>query len=303
MSHQSGEDLDKIIVLGLAESGKTTIIKVVGEGYVPDKKAPYTATLDYNRNVIKLFGKNLTVFDLGGQKAFLDRFVGELAQFVFSNVKIMIFIVDIVKVDQLSLAKYYFDLAMNRLKRYSQNSSVFVFFHKIDLIDPTKTSNFCNKIKTYISRNVDYPLTFFETSVFSESIFNAFKEITVKVTDKLESLETIIDDFIKENSGIVNMIQLFSEDGKPLLDTSTFTHVSTDEVRESFNSILEHISTGKEKTTSVFLESKDDIYFIQFFDNNNVLILSFSRAGITAKKMTIPMIHSKVNLLLQKLNF
>ena len=94
MTLSSEAEADKIILLGLAESGKTTILKVVSEGYIPDKKAPYSATIDYERKNISLFGKTLTIFDLGGQKGFLDRFIGELAGFIFSKVKIMIFVVD-----------------------------------------------------------------------------------------------------------------------------------------------------------------------------------------------------------------
>ncbi|MFX0206669.1 MAG: ADP-ribosylation factor-like protein, partial [Candidatus Hodarchaeota archaeon] len=149
MHEQSKAHFNKIIMLGLAESGKTTIINVVKEGHLPNGKVPYNATVDYERNKITLFGKTLTVFDLGGQKAFLDRFMGELAEYIFTNVNTLIFIVDIVEISKLSLSKYYLDLTVDRLNRYSPNASIYVFLHKIDLLIQNKMQDFCNDIKKY----------------------------------------------------------------------------------------------------------------------------------------------------------
>ncbi|MFX1514514.1 MAG: ADP-ribosylation factor-like protein, partial [Promethearchaeota archaeon] len=126
MNMSNNKTSDKILLLGLAESGKTTILKVVTEGYKPEKKAGYTATHNYERKYTSLFGTSVTFFDLGGQVAFLDRFTGELASFIFSEVSAFIFVIDTIQVGDLSRAKYYFELALTKLKDFSPSALCYV---------------------------------------------------------------------------------------------------------------------------------------------------------------------------------
>ncbi|MFX0062049.1 MAG: ADP-ribosylation factor-like protein [Candidatus Hermodarchaeota archaeon] len=306
MTLSSETEADKIILLGLAESGKTTILKVVSEGYIPDKKAPYSATLDYTRKNISLFGKKLTVFDLGGQKAFLDRFIGELAEFIFSGVKILIFVVDIVEVNRLSLAKYYLDLALKRIKQYSSTAAVYVFLHKVDLIDQkdqTRMNEFSKNIKTFLSTESDYPVTFFETSVFDPAIFQVFKDLITPLTKGDSTISSIIDDFVKANADFVTMVQVFTQDGQALIENGNFTYVSPNNTRQILDKMSQYIANSKEESaSSVFLEAKDHIFFVRFLEKNHVLLLSFSRSDLEAKKVGIPTMHSRVLLLTQQLN-
>ncbi|MFX1251419.1 MAG: ADP-ribosylation factor-like protein [Promethearchaeota archaeon] len=305
MTLSSEAETDKIILLGLAESGKTTILKVVSEGYIPDKKAPYSATLDYTRKNVSLFGKTLTLFDLGGQKAFLDRFIGELAEFIFSGVKILIFVIDIVEVTRLSLAKYYLDLALKRIKQYSSTAAVYVFLHKTDLIDQTdqkRLTEYCNDIKTYLLTELDYPMTFFETSVFDPAIFQVFKDLLAPLT-KGDTLSSIIDEFVKGNADLGTMAQIFTQDGQAFIKNGRFTHISPSNTQEILDKMSQYLANKKEESaSSVFLETKDSIFFVQFLENNHVLLLSFSRTDLAAKQVGIPTLHNRVLLLTQKVN-
>ena len=43
----------------------------------------------------------------------------------------MVFVVDVVQVAKLGMAKYYLDLAIQRIKQYSPETSVYIFLHKI----------------------------------------------------------------------------------------------------------------------------------------------------------------------------
>ncbi|MFX1533106.1 MAG: ADP-ribosylation factor-like protein [Promethearchaeota archaeon] len=302
----SEAETDKIILLGLAESGKTTILKVVSEGYIPDKKAPYSATLDYTRKKVSLFGKDLTVFDLGGQKAFLDRFIGELAGFIFSGVKVLIYVVDIVEVNRLSMAKYYLDLALKRIKQYSPTAAVNVFLHKTDLIDQKdqeRLTEFCNNIKTFLSDESDYPMTFFETSVFNPAIFQVFKDLLAPLTEGDGTISSILDGFVKGNADLGTMAQIFTQDEQGLIETENFTHVSPNNTRQILDKMSQYLANKKEESaSSVFLETKDNIFFVQFLEKNHVLLLSFSRTDLAAKQVGIPTLHNRVLLLTQQLN-
>ena len=65
----------KIVFLGLAESGKSTIIDSVIEGKIPQLGGKYDATINYQRKIKMLCGIEINIFDLGGQTRFLDRWV------------------------------------------------------------------------------------------------------------------------------------------------------------------------------------------------------------------------------------
>ncbi|MFW9997993.1 MAG: ADP-ribosylation factor-like protein [Candidatus Odinarchaeota archaeon] len=301
MSKQVSEEPDKIILIGLAESGKTTIVKVITEGFVPEKNASYQATVEYKRKKITLLGKDLTLFDLGGQKVFLDRFVGDLAHFVFSKVRILVFVVDIERVAALSLAKYYLDLALSKLNLYSPKAPVYVLIHKTDLIDKEKVTELAKHTKTFLLTDLKKPLTFFETSIFTQTIFDAFASIFAEITGTRDTLERILDDFMKENVGTAKMIQLF-ENEEPIVKTSNFSHVSLTQISSILDVALQRIANNRERITSTFIESENNVHFVSFLDNGPVLFIQFSRKGLLDNNESIPTIHSKVIALAKNIN-
>ena len=192
--------------MGLAQSGKTTIVKVTAEGMIPQKKAAYSATLDYKRNTYNLFGTKVSMFDLGGQKSFLDRFIGELAEFVFTNVSALIFVIDISNMDTISLAKYYYDLAKKTLKKYSPKAKTHILIHKMDLIDQSKKDDFISSVKEFL--DFDPTDQIFETNVFDKSIFMAMEKIIRGLGDSVETFEGVVERFKESNAEHLDVISI-----------------------------------------------------------------------------------------------
>ncbi|MFW9990709.1 MAG: ADP-ribosylation factor-like protein [Candidatus Odinarchaeota archaeon] len=300
MSHPDTPVTDKVLLMGLAESGKTTIIKVVTEGYAPDKKAPYTATLNYERKNATILGNPLTIFDLGGQVAFLDRFTGELAEFIFSEVQALIFVVDTVNVAELSRAKYYFDMALKQLDRFSPAAAVHVLLHKKDLINPEKIQEIEENMKSYLRTDRKREVAIYMTSVFDESIFTAFGQILgTTVTDEVAREK--IESFIQENSETVEAIQLFAENGAPLTGTSDFYRVPLDQFTQTVNKTLQMVTSAKESTIATLLESKRNVFMVRFLANGMILLASFSKKKLTENNENIPAAFQKVTALAKSL--
>lgn len=200
--------------MGLAQSGKTTIVKVTAEGMIPQKKADYTATLDYKRNTYDLFGTKVSMFDLGGQKSFLDRFIGELAEFVFSNVSALIFVLDVSNMDTISLAKYYYEMGKKTLRKYSPEAETKVLLHKMDLIDPGKKDDFIVSVKEFLE--FDQKDDIFETNVFDKSIFSAMEKIIKGLNKEPETIDFFIKNFQKEHQHLLEYLVVKDKDGKDL---------------------------------------------------------------------------------------
>ena len=69
---------DKLLFSGLSEAGKTAIRDRVFLGKLATEVEGYGATLNYERQIITLdSGFNFTIFDLGGQKVFLNRYLNQ----------------------------------------------------------------------------------------------------------------------------------------------------------------------------------------------------------------------------------
>ncbi|MHA1966604.1 MAG: ADP-ribosylation factor-like protein [Candidatus Hodarchaeales archaeon] len=296
---------NKIIMMGLSESGKTTIIKVITEGYIPDKKAKYTATLDYERKKFSLMGEKLTIFDLGGQKALLDRFTGELAQFIFSNVKALLFVVDVGDISRMSRAKYYLDLTLKNLNLYSPLAPVYALLHKIDLFTyekPQEFENFTSDIKTYLTTNLQKKISFFETTVFSDSIFTAFGKIFANISKSHESIERVLNKFIEENSKTVEKIQIFSENWVPLIDNSNFTNISVRNIKNKLITTLQGLTNKKENTKSALMESEEIFYIVKFLNNGTSLLLGIPQENLIKNNENIGNLYNKITLLSEEID-
>ena len=157
------------------------ITKLVGKGKIPDKNDPGRATIDYER-LQQIFDDNeITIFDLGGATFFLDRFVGELAEFLFGGVKTLVFVVDSIDIKEIQRAKYYFDLCLKCLAEYSPTARIFIFQHKIDLVPKKMRTEVRTTIQEYLLGGIDdtikQKIIYYETSVFDTSIIVAMSSV------------------------------------------------------------------------------------------------------------------------------
>ncbi|MFX0186093.1 MAG: ADP-ribosylation factor-like protein, partial [Candidatus Hodarchaeota archaeon] len=257
MSYLAKKKTSKVLILGLQESGKSTIIKVVTEGYIPKRDERYLPTIDYERKQKVIAGTELTIFDLGGQTAFLDRFTGELSEFIFSGVKALVFVVDSIEIRDISRAKYYLDLSLEKLKQFSPTASVYLFQHKADLIPKKLRDEVRKTIHEYLSAGVSQRMKYYETSVFSDSIFRAMGEVYAEASGARKTLRPLLETFIHHNAA--DMAQIFTKEGAPLTqvdNVSTFDHVSLTEVRDFFDAVVKRLANSENNTSSsILLES------------------------------------------------
>ncbi|MFX0016590.1 MAG: ADP-ribosylation factor-like protein [Promethearchaeota archaeon] len=296
MSYLARKKTSKILILGLAESGKSTIIKVVTEGKIPQKGESYNPTIDYERKQKTIAGTELTIFDLGGQTAFLDRFTGELSEFIFSGVKSLVFVVDSIKINEISRAKYYLDLSLNKLKQFSPDATVFIFQHKTDQIPKRLRDEVKITIKEYISSGVTQEIKFYSTSVFTDSIFRAMGDVYAEASGARKTLKPLLETFIRHNAA--DMAQIFTKEGAPLTkvqDVSRFDHISLLEVKSFFDAVFQRLSNQRnQNTTSVLLESDRQVFIIRFIEGGLALFFGFPKDRLKEKNEQIPTLYNKV---------
>ena len=298
------KDANKIIILGLAESGKSTIIKTVKEGKPPaSTKAKYTATMNYERSQETIFGKQLTLFDLGGQTSFLDRFTGELAEFVFSDVKAFIFVVDVTKFEEVTRSKYYFDLCLKNLDSFSPEAYKYIFLHKVDLVKESNIPDIKKSMEEFLTSDYPKEVTYQTTTVFSQEIHKVMGEIYSRVSEVYTSFDPFLNNFISENKDMVLRCQIFSLDGKPLtnLSQARFSEeFPLSKIQEVSGNLGKLFSEGKQSyTSSVTVEQERSIFILRTTEKG-VIVVEFDKDKMENQNENLSSITNKVNSLSQQ---
>ncbi|MHA1186676.1 MAG: ADP-ribosylation factor-like protein [Candidatus Heimdallarchaeota archaeon] len=127
MSRPANELESKVIVLGLSQSGKTSIRQVIFEGFTPESTSRNPATVRINR----LAGGSINLFDIGGQQSYLNEIFDQYKERTFSDVKAAIFVVDMSDAANIMRSKYYFDMTIANLSKISTKAKVYLFAHKM----------------------------------------------------------------------------------------------------------------------------------------------------------------------------
>ncbi|MFX0172716.1 MAG: ADP-ribosylation factor-like protein [Candidatus Hodarchaeota archaeon] len=165
------------IVFGSGQTlvGVSTLLKSFLEGWTPSQNENYLATIDYERKELEYSNIKFEIFDLGNQTAFLDRFVGELSEFIFSGVRVLVFVVDPIDIRALNRVRFYFEKMISHLNTYSPKAKVFVFFNKWDLVPKNLVEELYNEIRSYLFEAIDPSyqqsnIRIYKTSVFGKTL-------------------------------------------------------------------------------------------------------------------------------------
>jgi Ras-related GTP-binding protein A/B len=184
----------KIILLGLSQAGKTSIRDVVFGGKAPEETQNYSATLNYERQIEQVADEPVTVMDLGGQEVFLKRFLSSMSSFIFSNVAVLVFICDISTPDKFPASLKAFVEGVSRLEEMSDvQPAVYILLHKTDLLpDLTQRAERMEFLMEMFQDAVATKnITFLQTSIYDNSIHEAFKRITAEASEIIPEAEEI----------------------------------------------------------------------------------------------------------------
>lgn len=201
-----GEDIrPKILLMGLRRSGKSSIQKVVFHKMSPNE----TLFLESTNKIIKEDISNssfvkFSIWDTPGQLDFLDP-VSSMAydvDAIFGGCSALIFVIDAQDDYMEAVSK----LALTAIKAHAINPVIHfeVFIHKVDsLSDETKmetqrdiNTRAFDEIATVNGRQ-QIPLTFYLTSIYDHSIFEAFSKVVQKLIPQLPTLENLMNSFIQ----------------------------------------------------------------------------------------------------------
>jgi small GTP-binding protein len=157
----------KIVVAGLDNAGKTSILLTLSGGYDPSAIRP---TRGADRERIMLFGIPVIRWDLGGQKKYRDSYFGEHAV-IFNEVDLLIYVVDILDTPRHEESIQFYLKILEHFHDSHQTPSISVFLHKNDpkIRNTSEIQTIIKELKKqFRSHSEGYQIKFLHTSIFDK---------------------------------------------------------------------------------------------------------------------------------------
>jgi len=192
----------KVLLLGRAATGKSSIKKVIFEGKNPYKLlySPLEPTLDLEPTTYSWLDLSMGIFDSSGQEiasVLQDEHTRDLA---FENTAIVIYIIDIIEwVNNNNDVISDIDKILKIIEQKGSDTKLVLFLNKIDLINKEQRNEIIVPIKSQLEEKYHLPL--FLTSICPELIYHtyeAFSELLGLFSPAVKDLKTFLDDNFKD---------------------------------------------------------------------------------------------------------
>jgi len=162
-------DIMKIAIIGLANAGKTSIVKTVQKTYhIGQTIASPKPTKSVQRSVFKIFGQNAILWDYGGQSEYRQAYLKKPERFL-SDIHYLFFVIDIQDPKNFDQSLTYFSDVYDFIHEHTPQLIVSIMFHKMDpeIANTPEIKERVIKLKRkfgaiLVNREVGY----YETSVF-----------------------------------------------------------------------------------------------------------------------------------------
>ncbi|MFW9852749.1 MAG: ADP-ribosylation factor-like protein [Candidatus Thorarchaeota archaeon] len=194
MSQSSGKFESKVAILGLSQSGKTSIRQVIFEGFAPEATSLNPATVRINRKLFNMAGSSINLFDVGGQSAYINEAFDQYKERTFSDVKAVIFVVDVSDAANVMRSKYYFDLTVENIKSISPNGKIYVFAHKMDVVPTNKREAVLQSIKDIFEIENTPNTEIHGTSIYEDTLWDAMQQVLTLIFPRDDAKTTEIKD-------------------------------------------------------------------------------------------------------------
>ena len=274
------EEMKKIVLMGLANAGKTCIYERVFEGKKPWELMQSTATkgIDYREYNVGEITKPM-IWDLGGQQQYLDEYHGPLRRNIFQKASVLLYVIDVSDVDRFENTRLEFEWSANQILSSSPNASLNIFLHKIDLIHDRNA--LIPYLKRLFSQNISHKINFYATSVFDESLFTAWSGIIREISPKSTFINSILK-LLKDQDGVKEALLIEKTSG---LACGSTINGSDEDVVIGMISLL--IVTCDKVTKNMKLQSFKEF---RLRTTSNYLLLT----DVTQDLMLVILLNSKV---------
>ena len=198
---QPKEKIYKILFTGLDGAGKTSIILALQREF--SKIAVTEPTRGANRTTFKLLGREVSEWDLGGQKSYLISYLKNPGKY-FDDTEIAIYVIDILDSSRIIESLSYLYDVVEKFEELKIEPPINIFFHKCDpkLINSIEKEieKQIDELKKEIIETANYEkIHFFCTSIYDPyTIISSMSQILLELYPKSQLIQKTIEEFTKK---------------------------------------------------------------------------------------------------------
>ena len=277
----------KVLLLGRAGTGKTTIRKIIFEGVSPKDLLynPLAPTRGIVPSIYSWLDINLGLFDSSGQELpFLLQDEDE-QKIAFENTEAVIYLFDFQNwmanpqeiIEEILKIKKIFT-------NYKEDAPIYPFLHKIDIMKENTRDQDLYEIRNTIQETLDIRL--FTTSIYPDliySLYNAFYDILSSFSKDSTFIRDIIDEKIKDLS---NMMCFITNLNNSIIVQTMTSDFNTNYINHSHKLVAQLNQTFEDMSENqidhVILSSTNDLNLIMInltlkkFNLKNLVCISES---------------------------
>lgn len=208
----------KMLILGLAGAGKTSIYKVVFEGKewweVMDVN-PTRGIETYEHEITADESYKLHIWDLGGQKRYLEKYKDKVTQ-IFPESSAIIYVIDSSNAESIEKSIELFDWVLSQSEDLCPETPIFCLIHKTDTLFNVDAE--VKGIRALFTKDLEEKgrkAAFFVTSIVDTSIYAAWLYIIRTIIPKSTKLNMISED-LRKNLELTGVLVLDKETGFPI---------------------------------------------------------------------------------------
>ncbi|RKO96059.1 hypothetical protein CAUPRSCDRAFT_8555, partial [Caulochytrium protostelioides] len=213
------EEKPRLMIMGLRRSGKSSIQRVVFHKLSPTETLFLESTSSVAKDDISSF-IDFQIWDFPGQMDFMNPAFD--AQAIFGRCGALVFVID-AQDDYLEALQRMF-VTVTRAHSVNPQVSFEVFIHKVDGLSDDHKIDTQRDIHQRITDGLadigldNVHLSFYLTSIYDHSVYEAFSKVIQKVIPQLPTLENLLN-ILCSNNGIEKAF---------LFDVSSKIYLATD---------------------------------------------------------------------------
>lgn len=200
---KSEKGIPKILLMGKCGVGKTSMRSIIFANQAPKDTMILGYTSEVAESRLRFMGNlSFNLFDCGGQEEFVRQYFETKKESIFSNVEVLIFVVEAISLNTKNNVKdnikdvNYFEDCIKALEEYSPSAKVFVFIHKMDLVDDEQRKYIFNKRKEELQAKAGkFSVSYYQTSIWEHSLYTAWTSITASLTKNIEEIQKSLKNF------------------------------------------------------------------------------------------------------------
>ncbi len=169
-------ELKKILILGLDQAGKTSILNILKEKY--NKMDNIKPTVGIEREQLEVFGFPVITWDLGGQAKFRQEYLSKKNVKIFENSDSLFYVIDTMNEARFEEALQYFTDILEIIEPLDTRPELVLLIHKIDpnIRNDPETQDSINMVKDLFTA-AGYDLTIHITSIYDRrTVIEAFSK-------------------------------------------------------------------------------------------------------------------------------